>query len=126
VAGTGTGAKKYVVKLSMEERERLEAVISSGKRSAQLITKARILLKADSSDAGDGWTDREIAAALDASVNTVGSVRRQLVECQIASNRDPLSRPILTPLARDGILLGQGNATTRMRMRRRCRSGVRA
>ena len=47
-------------------------------------------------------------------------------ECQIASNRDPLSRPILTPLARDGILLGQGNATTRMRMRRRCRSGVRA
>jgi ketosteroid isomerase-like protein len=46
--------------------------------------------------------------------------------CQIASNRDPLSRPILTPLARDGILLGQGNATTRMRMRRRCRSGVRA
>jgi Homeodomain-like domain len=80
VAGTGTGAKKYVVKLSMEERERLEAVISSGKRSAQLITKARILLKADTSDAGDGWTDSEIAAALDASVNTVGSARRQLVE----------------------------------------------
>src|SRR5271156_5050084 len=64
----------------MEERERLEAVISSGKRSAQLITKARILLKADTSDAGDGWTDSEIAAALDASVNTVGSARRQLVE----------------------------------------------
>src|ERR1700683_2780738 len=64
----------------MEERERLEAVISSGKRSAQLITKARILLKPDSSDAGDGWTDSEIAAALDASVNTVGSARRQLVE----------------------------------------------
>ena len=80
MAGTGTGAKKYVVKLSMEERERLEAVISSGKRSAQLITKARILLKADTSDAGDGWTDSEIAAALDASVNTVGSARRQLVE----------------------------------------------
>ena len=56
MAGTGTGAKKYVVKLSMEERERLEAVISSGKRSAQLITKARILLKADTSDAGEGWT----------------------------------------------------------------------
>ena len=51
--------------------------------------------------------------------------RARLLDCQIASNRDPLSRPILTPLARDGILLGQGNATTRMRMRRRCRSGVR-
>ena len=69
-----------MVKLGTEERERLEAVISSGKRSAQLITKARILLKADTSDAGDGWTDSEIAAALDASVNTVGSARRQLVE----------------------------------------------
>ncbi|HSY55552.1 MAG TPA: hypothetical protein VK834_03825, partial [Bradyrhizobium sp.] len=51
---------------------------------------------------------------------------RDTLGCQIASNRDPLSRPILTPLARDGILLGQGNATTRMRMRGRCRSGVRA
>jgi Homeodomain-like domain len=80
VAGTGTGAKKYVVKLSTEERERLEAIIISGKRSAQLITKARILLKADTSDAGEGWTDHEIAAALDTSVNTVGSARRQLVE----------------------------------------------
>jgi hypothetical protein len=45
-----------------------------------LITKARILLKADTSDAGEGWTDGEIAAALDTSVNTVGSARRQLVE----------------------------------------------
>src|SRR5271156_5773869 len=69
-----------MVKLSTEERERLEAVISSGKRSAQLITKARILLKADTSDAGEGWTDHEIAVALDTSVNTVGSARRQLVE----------------------------------------------
>jgi len=68
------------VKLSAEERERLEALISSGKRSAQLITKARILLKADASEAGEGWTDHEIAAALDTSVNTVGSARRQLVE----------------------------------------------
>jgi Homeodomain-like domain-containing protein len=80
VAGTDTGVKKYVVKLSPEERGRLEALIGSGKRSAQLITKARILLKADTSDAGDGWTDRQIAAALDTSVNTVGSARRQLVE----------------------------------------------
>jgi len=80
VAGTSAGAIKYVVKLSTEERERLETLISSGKRSAQLITKARILLKADASEAGEGWTDRKIAAALDASINTVASARRQLVE----------------------------------------------
>jgi transposase len=80
VAGTSIGATKYEVKLSLEERERLEALISSGKRSAQLITKARILLKADASELGEGWTDREIAAALDVSINTVANARRQLVE----------------------------------------------
>lgn len=62
MAGTGIGVKTYVVKLSARERERLEALIGAGKRSAQLMTKARILLKADSSDAGESWTDREIAA----------------------------------------------------------------
>ena len=80
MSGTDTGVKKYVVKLSTQERERLEAVVRSGKRSAQLITRARILLKADTSETGEGWTDREIAAALDTSLNTVGSARRQLVE----------------------------------------------
>ncbi len=80
MAGTSTGTVKYVVKLSAEERERLEALIRSGKRSAQLITKARILLKADASEAGEGWTDREIAEALDTSINTVANARRQLVE----------------------------------------------
>ena len=54
MAGTSTGTVKYVVKLSAEERERLEALIRSGKRSAQLITKARILLKADASELGEG------------------------------------------------------------------------
>ncbi len=80
MAGTSTGVKKYVVKLSAQERGRLEALIGAGKRSAQLMTKARILLKADASDAGEGWTDRKIATALDTSLNTVGNVRRQLVE----------------------------------------------
>ncbi len=77
---TGAGVKKYVVKLSAEERERLEAMIGGGKRSAQLLTRARILLKADTSAAGDGWTDRQIAGALDTSLNTVFKVRQQLVE----------------------------------------------
>jgi len=80
VGETGAGVKKYVVKLSAEERERLEAMIGGGKRSAQLLTRARILLKADTSEAGDGWTDSQIAAALDTSLNTVFNVRQQLVE----------------------------------------------
>ena len=54
--------KKYVVKLSGEERERLEAMVRAGKGSAQILTRARILLKADVSEAGDGWSDSAISA----------------------------------------------------------------
>ena len=61
--------KKYVVKLSAEERERLEALIHTGKSSARVLTRARILLKADVSEAGEGWSDSAISAALDTSVN---------------------------------------------------------
>src|SRR5207237_4127135 len=72
--------KKYVVRLDAEERDRLNALIRSGKRSAQLLTKARILLKADVSDAGEGWSDSAIAGALDTSIANIERTRRQLVE----------------------------------------------
>jgi len=39
--------KKYVVRLSAEEREQLDQLIRKGKSSAQRLMKARILLKAD-------------------------------------------------------------------------------
>ena len=76
----GYGRKDVHGEIEPRGAGQLEAMISSGKRSAQLITKARILLKADTSEAGEGWTDRQIAAALNTSVNTVGNARRQLVE----------------------------------------------
>jgi Homeodomain-like domain len=66
--------------LSAQERERLEALIGAGKSTAQLLTKARILLKADVSEAGEGWSDSKISAALDTSINNIGRTRRQLVE----------------------------------------------
>ena len=72
--------KKYVVKLSAEERERLEAMVRAGRNSAQILTRARILLKADVSEAGDGWSDSRIAEALDASIPTIERTRRQFVE----------------------------------------------
>ena len=72
--------KKYVVKLSETERERLNTLINTGKHPARQLTRARILLKADSSDAGEGWSDSQIATALDTSVDTVARTRQQLVE----------------------------------------------
>jgi poly-gamma-glutamate capsule biosynthesis protein CapA/YwtB (metallophosphatase superfamily) len=80
VAGREIAVKKYVVRLSTEERERLSEFMRSGKRSARSLTKARILLKADVSETGEGWSDGKIAEALDTSVANVERTRRQLVE----------------------------------------------
>jgi Homeodomain-like domain len=80
VAGKEIAVKKYVVMLSAQERDQLNDLIRSGKRSARMLTKARILLKADVSDAGEGWSDSAIAAALDTSIANVERTRRQLVE----------------------------------------------
>jgi hypothetical protein len=44
--------KRYVVKLSDDERKRLNALVSKGKAAARTILKARILLKVDESEAG--------------------------------------------------------------------------
>jgi hypothetical protein len=41
---------------------------------------ARILLKADTSEAGESWNDRQIAQAPETSAITGGRIRRQLVE----------------------------------------------
>jgi hypothetical protein len=72
--------KKYVVRLSGEEREQLEAMLRKGKNPAQQLLKARILLKADVSDAGEGWSDSRIIEALETSPSMVYRVRKQLVE----------------------------------------------
>ena len=80
MASKEIAVKKYVVRLSEEERARLDELIRKGKRARHLLTKARILLKADVSEGGDGWSDRQIAEALDTSVATIERTRRQLVE----------------------------------------------
>ena len=72
--------KKYVVRLNPDEREQLEALIRKGKSPAKRLLKARILLKADVSDAGAGWSDSRIVEALETSVSMVFRVRKQLVE----------------------------------------------
>jgi hypothetical protein len=80
VAAKEIAVKKYVVRLSVDERARLNDLIHKGKRSAQLLTKARILLKADVSEVGEGWSDSRIVEALDTSMANVLRTRRQLVE----------------------------------------------
>jgi hypothetical protein len=80
MAAKEISVKTYVVRLSGEERERLKTLIRKGKSPARRLLKARILLKADVSEAGEGWSDSRIIEALDASASMVYRVRKQLVE----------------------------------------------
>jgi hypothetical protein len=87
--------KLYVVTLSPEERSSLEKLVSTGRTSAKRQTHGRILLKADTSAAGPGWTDEQICAALEVSRPTVERVRKRFVEGEldILHPRPATSRP---------------------------------
>lgn len=80
MAGQDIAVKKYVVRLSAEEVEHLRTLIRKGKSPARRLLKARILLKADVSEAGPGWSDSRIIKALDTSESMIYRVRKQLVE----------------------------------------------
>ena len=70
--------KKYIVRLTAEEREHLEEFVSKGKRAAYKIKHANILLKADAD--GPGWPDEAIAEAFSVHDHTVRNVRQRFVE----------------------------------------------
>lgn len=70
--------KKYIVRLSEEERCELRQVIKKLKGSSQKVRRAQILLKADIE--GANWTDERIAEAFDCRSKTVENIRRRLVE----------------------------------------------
>lgn len=72
--------QKYVVKLSAAERERLQTLLSAGRESARTLTRARILLKSDTSEAGAKWSYAQICEAFDVTEVTVSKVRRTYVE----------------------------------------------
>ncbi len=80
MASKEISVKKYVVRLSGEEREQLETLIRKGKSPARRLLKARISLKGDVSEGGAGWSDSRIVRALDTSPSMVCRVRKQLVE----------------------------------------------
>jgi len=80
MARTDVAVKKYVVRLSDEERAQLETMLRKGKHPSGRLLKARILLKADASEAGEDWSDSRIIEALATTASMVYRVRKQLVE----------------------------------------------
>ena len=71
---------KYAVYLTEAERAQLRTLVGSGRAPARMLTRARILLKANQGEGGPGWSDAAIAGALEVHPTTVARVRRQCVE----------------------------------------------
>jgi transposase len=71
--------KKYVVRLTSDERNQLDSLIRKGQASARDQAHARILLKADHGPQGPAWVDETIAEACEVSVQTVQRIRRACV-----------------------------------------------
>jgi len=69
--------KKYIVRLSQDERQVCLEVVKKLKGSSQKVRRAQIMLKADID--GPAWTDRKICDAFDCRVQTVENVRKQFV-----------------------------------------------
>jgi hypothetical protein len=69
--------KKYIVRLSDEERRACQEVVKRLKGTSQKVKRAQILLKADAD--GPNWTDAKIAEAFECRAQTVEDLRKRLV-----------------------------------------------
>jgi transposase len=76
---------KHVVRLGAEDRERLQALIRKGSASVSVVKRARVLLKADASPQGPGWSDEQIAEFAEVGLSTVHRVRQRFVEEGLAA-----------------------------------------
>ncbi len=72
--------KRYIVKLTTQERAQLAAMLTKGKHPAAMLTKIRILLKADADHPEGGWTDAAICEALSLQKNRPEEIRKRFVK----------------------------------------------
>jgi len=88
-------SKRYVVRLTREERGSLQRWVGAGKAAARKILHAHVLLQADEGPEGPGWRDAEISVALSVHPNTVAGIRERFVEqgLEAALNRKKQDRP---------------------------------
>ena len=96
--------KKYVVRLTGEERDALEALVRKGKAAAYRRTHAQVLLWADEGDYGPGLIDSEVAHTVGVSEKTVWRLRQRCVEegLEAALERKPRVREKRRVLDGDG------------------------
>lgn len=93
---------KYIVRLTLQEREYLTELTKKGNSSAKKILHGRILLRADAAQGGENRRDKEIKELEKVSAATVSRVRQLFVEegLESALNRKPHKR--IKPRRLDG------------------------
>ena len=72
--------KKYRIRLTTDEQQELNALVSRGRAAAYKQTHARILLMSDESRSDGGMKDADITSALGVGQSTVERIRKRCVE----------------------------------------------
>ena len=98
--GETSMAKRYIVRLSEEERKQLTELLGRKVLAAQKRKRAQVLLKADASPDGPAWVDSRIAEAYDVTVATVENLRKSYVleGLEAAIERKKQCRPSRQPV----------------------------
>lgn len=86
--------KKYIIRLSEEERQNLTSLVRKGKVAAYRRTHAQILLLTDEGEHGPGYQDNEVAQRVGVNHRTVSRLRERCVErgLDAALEREPRQR----------------------------------
>jgi hypothetical protein len=89
--------KKYIVRLTEEERTDCQLVIKKLKGSSQKVRRSQILLKTDSN--GPAWTDAKIAEAFNCRIQTIENLRKRVVtnSFELALNGKKRDNPPIAP-----------------------------
>ena len=86
-------SKKYVVRLTVAEREMLQQIAGKLKGNSQKVRRAQVLLKSDAD--GPDWTDAKIAEAFGCRTQTVENMRERFVTqgIELTLNGQPRLKP---------------------------------
>src|SRR3954451_1163069 len=93
---------KYIVTLTTEEREQLQALTQAGRIAARTLRHAWILLKADARPGAPAWSDAPIRDAFGVGWSTIARVRRAVVEAGLDAAWYPQRPPPRLPTKLDG------------------------
>ena len=93
-------AKRYIVRLSEEERKRLTSLLGRKILAAKKRMRAQVLLKADADKDAPAWLDSRISEAFGVSVVTIEKIRKAYVleGLEAAIERQKQCRPSRQPV----------------------------